>query len=74
MIAHRLVTIKEADKILVFIPSAMNEGRGGKVKHCYFLLSLQVVEEGTHNELIAKKGIYYDFVAKQMMKKEEEVN
>lgn len=41
MVAHRLSTIREADKILV-------------------LDSGKVVEEGTHEELLAKKGLYYE--------------
>ena len=39
-IAHRLTTIKNADRILVL-------GRDG------------IEEEGTHEELLARKGIYY---------------
>jgi len=41
MVAHRLSTIREADKILV-------------------LDSGKVVEEGTHEELLSKKGLYYE--------------
>lgn len=40
VIAHRLATIQNADKILV-----MDQGK--------------IVERGTHDELIAKKGYYY---------------
>ena len=39
-IAHRLTTIKNADRILVL-------GKNG------------IEEEGTHDQLLAKKGIYY---------------
>ncbi len=40
VIAHRLATVRDADKIVV-----VQDGR--------------VVEEGTHEELLAKKGFYY---------------
>lgn len=46
MVAHRLSTVNQADKIVV-----LQDG--------------QIVEQGTHNELIAKKGIYDNMVRLQ---------
>jgi ATP-binding cassette subfamily B protein len=47
VIAHRLSTVKNADKIVV-----LDKGK--------------VVEEGTHTELVAKKGEYYRLVKNQL--------
>ena len=44
IVAHRLSTVRQCDRILVF-----DRGR--------------VVETGTHEELIAKKGKYYELVS-----------
>jgi ATP-binding cassette subfamily B protein len=46
VVAHRLSTIKDADRILV-----MKDGN--------------VIEIGNHNELIAKKGFYYNLYKSQ---------
>ncbi|XP_056142526.1 ATP-binding cassette, sub-family B (MDR/TAP), member 4 [Lampris incognitus] len=47
VVAHRLSTIQNADRIAVF--------QGGKV-----------VEQGTHQQLLAKRGVYYTLVTTQM--------
>lgn len=50
IIAHRLATIKNADKIVV-----MDKGR--------------IVEQGTHNELLAKEGYYSNLYNIQFLQK-----
>lgn len=47
IIAHRLSTVRTADKIIV-----LNEG--------------QIVEQGTHDQLIAKKGYYLQLIKNQL--------
>lgn len=46
MIAHRLSTVRQADRILV-----ISDG--------------QIIEEGTHDQLIVKQGYYYDLYTGQ---------
>lgn len=46
MIAHRLSTVRQADRILV-----ISDGK--------------IIEEGTHDQLIVKKGYYYDLYTGQ---------
>lgn len=50
IVAHRLSTVQQADKILVL-------ERG------------EIVEQGTHQELIKKKGAYYNFYSLQFPQK-----
>ena len=53
IIAHRISTIQNADKIIVL--------SDGKIK-----------EEGTHQELLDKEGIYYNIYQKQLLEEEIE--
>lgn len=47
VVAHRLSTVKDADKIVV-----LDKGR--------------IMEEGTHQELTEKRGLYYELVKNQL--------
>lgn len=53
IIAHRISTVKSADKIIV-----LDNGR--------------IIEQGTHNELLAKKGKYSEMYYRQMLEKKIE--
>ena len=53
MIAHRLSTVRDVDKIIV-----INKG--------------EVVEEGTHNDLVMANGAYKKLVERQLQKKDKE--
>jgi ATP-binding cassette subfamily B multidrug efflux pump len=51
LIAHRVSTIKNADRILV-----LDNG--------------EIIEQGTHNKLMALKGIYFDLFEKQLLEEQ----
>lgn len=51
LIAHRVSTIKNADKIMV-----IEDG--------------EIVEQGSHRKLLAKKGIYFDLYEKQLLEEQ----
>lgn len=52
LIAHRVSTIKNADKILV-----LEDG--------------VIAEQGTHPQLMAKKGVYFELYEKQLLEEEQ---
>jgi ATP-binding cassette subfamily B (MDR/TAP) protein 1 len=47
VIAHRLTTVRDADKICVIQKGSL-------------------AEEGTHDELIERKGVYFNLVSRQL--------
>jgi ABC-type multidrug transport system fused ATPase/permease subunit len=51
VIAHRLSTIQNADRILVLSNQPLEQGN--------------ILEDGSHKELMEKKGAYYNLYAKQ---------
>lgn len=51
LIAHRVSTIKNADKIMV-----IEDG--------------EIIEQGSHRKLLAKKGIYFDLYEKQLLEEQ----
>ena len=54
IIAHRISTIKNADKILV-----LDNG--------------EIVEQGTHDQLMQQKRVYFELYEKQLLEEEENV-
>ena len=52
IIAHRISTIKNADKILV-----LDKG--------------EILEQGTHNQLMEARGAYFDLYEKQLLEEQE---
>ncbi|KAI6222555.1 Multidrug resistance protein 1A [Aphelenchoides besseyi] len=56
IVAHRLSTIKNVDKILVF------------------KINGNIVESGTHNELIEARGLFYEMVERQQIHQREQAD
>jgi len=54
IIAHRLSTVRNADRIFV-------------------MLKGKIVEQGTHEQLLEKNGVYSNLVSKQLATNEEEI-
>ncbi|CAG2104143.1 unnamed protein product, partial [Medioppia subpectinata] len=63
VIAHRLSTIHNADKIVVVNKGKVQLNRLSTIHNADKIVVVnkgKVVEEGSHHELIAKRGAYYD--------------
>ena len=63
VIAHRLSTVRKADRIIVL--GEGEDGMGGGTK---------IVEEGTHDTLMALKGVYFGLVGAQGETSQDEAN
>ncbi|MBC7653602.1 MAG: ATP-binding cassette domain-containing protein, partial [Oligoflexus sp.] len=55
LIAHRVSTIKNADKIIV-----LDNG--------------EIIEQGNHNLLMDKKGVYFELYEKQLLEEQQELS
>ena len=67
-IAHRLSTIQNADCMYVYLNFSLIFPCIDR-RHSYFIKEGQVAEQGTHDELIGRKGDYYEYVQLQALSK-----
>lgn len=67
-IAHRLSTIQNADRMWAvhFGPLCFSH-----VSHRYFIKEGRVSESGTHDQLLARRGDYYEYVQLQALSTRE---
>src|SRR6266851_2793299 len=65
-IAHRLSTIQNADRMWVF-RIFQTLSKLDSSLHSYFIKDGTVCESGTHDELIARRGDYYEYVQLQAL-------
>jgi ATP-binding cassette subfamily B (MDR/TAP) protein 1 len=56
VVAHRLATVQNAD--IIFVLGSIAEGGG---------LGARVLEKGTHSELVARRGVYYQMCQSQAL-------
>ena len=65
IVAHRLTTIKNADRIIVMKDGVIQVNTFCLLKLINYKLFMRLQEDGTHEKLMAKEGIYYQLVVSQ---------
>jgi len=70
-IAHRLSTIQNADRMYVSGPCFVLNVLNSSLTGSYFIKEGCVSESGTHDQLLAQRGDYYEYVQMQALSRNE---